>query len=75
MKRPVFQVTRHGLRAYSKVSECGEGRRLGTGTEKSSINGWQLEMITLAFFLCKAIWYPGNGPRFATKQNWVQFLA
>lgn len=75
MKGPVFQVTRYRLRAYSKVSESGGGRRLGTGTENSSINGWQLKMITLAFFLCKAVWYPGNGPRFATKQNWVQLLA
>lgn len=78
MKGPVFPVTRCGLKAYSKVSESGGGRRLGTGTEMSSINGWQLEMITLAFFFfffCKAIWYPGNGPRFATKQNWVHLLA
>lgn len=50
MKGPVFPVTRCGLKAYSKVSESGGGRRLGTGTEMSSINGWQLEMIILAFF-------------------------
>lgn len=76
MKGSIFQVTRCGLKAYTKVSESGGGRRLGTGTEKkSSINGWQLEMITLAFFLCKAIWYSGNRPRVATKQNWVRFLA